>query len=66
MVLNLNLKQIGDLANNYNVARLGFVNKMDRSGADFLMVVKQVREMLGSNAVPFNCQSVQKIHLKVL
>ncbi len=40
------------LANNYNVARIGFVNKMDRAGADFLMVVKQVREMLGSNAVP--------------
>jgi elongation factor G len=40
------------LANNYNVARIGFVNKMDRSGADFLNVVKQVRDMLGSNAVP--------------
>jgi elongation factor G len=40
------------LANNYNVPRLGFVNKMDRSGADFLNVVKQVKEMLGSNAVP--------------
>ena len=40
------------LANNYNVARIGFVNKMDRSGADFLMVVKQVKDMLGSNAVP--------------
>jgi elongation factor G len=40
------------LANNYNVARIGFVNKMDRSGADFLNVVNQVREMLGSNAVP--------------
>ena len=40
------------LANNYNVARIGFVNKMDRSGADFLNVVSQVREMLGSNAVP--------------
>jgi elongation factor G len=40
------------LANNYNVARIGFVNKMDRSGADFLNVVKQVREMLGSHAVP--------------
>lgn len=40
------------LANNYNVARLGFVNKMDRSGADFLNVCKQVREMLGSNAIP--------------
>ena len=40
------------LADNYNVPRLGFVNKMDRSGADFLKVVKQVKEMLGSNAVP--------------
>jgi elongation factor G len=39
------------LANNYHVARLGFVNKMDRSGADFLNVCKQVKEMLGSNAV---------------
>jgi elongation factor G len=40
------------LANNYNVSRIGFVNKMDRSGADFLNVVKQVKEMLGSNAIP--------------
>ncbi len=40
------------LANNYKVARIGFVNKMDRQGADFLNVVKQVKEMLGSNAVP--------------
>ncbi len=40
------------LANNYNVARLGFVNKMDRSGADFLNVCNQVKEMLGSYAVP--------------
>jgi len=39
------------LANNYNVPRLGFVNKMDRSGADFLNVCKQVKEILGSNAV---------------
>ena len=40
------------LANNYNVARIGFVNKMDRQGADFLAVCKQVKDMLGSNAVP--------------
>ena len=40
------------LANNYEVARIGFVNKMDRAGADFLKVVKQVKDMLGSNAVP--------------
>ncbi|PPK99049.1 elongation factor G [Parapedobacter indicus] len=40
------------LADNYKVPRIGFVNKMDRSGADFLAVVKQVKEMLGSEAVP--------------
>ncbi len=39
------------LADNYKVARIGFVNKMDRSGADFLNVCRQVKEMLGSNAV---------------
>ena len=40
------------LANNYNVTRIGFVNKMDRAGADFLNVVKQVREILGGNPLP--------------
>lgn len=40
------------LADNYNVNRIGFVNKMDRQGADFLNVVKQVKEMLGGNPVP--------------
>ncbi len=39
------------LADNYKVPRIGFVNKMDRSGADFLKVVKQVKDMLGSEAV---------------
>jgi elongation factor G len=39
-------------ANRYKVPRIGFVNKMDRSGADFLNVVKQVKEMLGAKAVP--------------
>ena len=39
------------LADNYKVARIGFVNKMDRAGADFLDVCKQVKEKLGSNAV---------------
>ncbi len=39
-------------ANKYKVPRIGFVNKMDRSGADFLNVVKQVKEMLGANPVP--------------
>jgi len=40
------------LANNYNVTRIGFVNKMDRSGADFLNVVAQVKEVLGGNPIP--------------
>lgn len=40
------------LADNYRVPRLGFVNKMDRSGSDFLNVCKQVKEMLGSKAIP--------------
>lgn len=40
------------LADGYKVPRIGFVNKMDRQGADFFEVVKQVRTMLGSNAIP--------------
>jgi len=40
------------LADNYRVPRIGFVNKMDRQGANFLNVNNQVREMLKSNAVP--------------
>jgi elongation factor G len=39
------------LADGYKVPRIGFVNKMDRQGADFFNVVKQVRDMLGSNAI---------------
>jgi elongation factor G len=39
-------------ANKYEVPRLVFVNKMDRTGADFFMVVKQLKERLGANAVP--------------
>ncbi|MEY3235925.1 MAG: hypothetical protein RI883_26 [Bacteroidota bacterium] len=40
------------LANNYNVPRIGFVNKMDRQGSDFLNVCRQVKDMLGSHALP--------------
>ncbi len=40
------------LADNYKVPRMGFVNKMDRQGADFMMVCNQVKSMLKSNAVP--------------
>jgi elongation factor G len=39
-------------ANKYHVPRMVFVNKMDRAGADFLRVVDQIRERLGSNPVP--------------
>ncbi|HHJ50579.1 MAG TPA: GTP-binding protein, partial [Phaeodactylibacter sp.] len=39
-------------ADRYRVPRIGFVNKMDRSGADFFAVVEDVREKLGANAVP--------------
>ncbi|HRB87351.1 MAG TPA: GTP-binding protein, partial [Bacteroidia bacterium] len=51
-------------ANNYNVTRLCFVNKMDRAGADFLNVVKQVREMLGGNAVPLQLPIGAEEHFK--
>ncbi len=39
-------------ANKYDVPRMAFVNKMDRAGADFLRVVEQINQRLGSNAVP--------------
>ncbi|NYT52521.1 MAG: elongation factor G [Candidatus Vesicomyosocius endoextente] len=39
-------------ANKYNVPRIGFVNKMDRSGADFLRVCEQIKTRLGGNPVP--------------
>ena len=39
-------------ANKYGVPRMGFVNKMDRAGADFLRVVEQVKTRLGANPVP--------------
>ncbi|MCT4630206.1 elongation factor G [Winogradskyella sp.] len=40
------------LADNYKVPRIGFVNKMDRQGSNFMAVCQQVKDMLGSNAVP--------------
>ena len=39
-------------ADKYHVPRLVFVNKMDRSGADFLRVIEQIKSRLGSNTVP--------------
>ena len=38
-------------ADKYNVPRIGYVNKMDRSGADFLEVVRQMKDVLGANPV---------------
>ena len=39
-------------ADKYNVPRMGYVNKMDRSGADFFEVVRQMKEVLGANPCP--------------
>ena len=39
-------------ANKYEVPRMVFVNKMDRAGADFMMVIEQLKERLGADAVP--------------
>ena len=39
-------------ADKYNVPRIGYVNKMDRSGANFFDVVRQVKEVLGANPCP--------------
>ena len=51
-------------ANRYKVPRIGFVNKMDRVGADFLMVVTQVREMLGAKSVPLQLPIGAEDHFK--
>ena len=39
-------------ADKYNVPRIGYVNKMDRSGANFFEVVRQVKDVLGANPLP--------------
>lgn len=52
------------LADNYKVARIGFVNKMDRAGSDFLGVCKQVKEKLGSNAVALQLPIGSEDHFK--
>ena len=52
------------LADNYKVPRLGFVNKMDRQGSDFFKVCQQVKDMLGSNAVPIQIPIGEEEHFK--
>ena len=42
-------------ADKYNVPRMGYVNKMDRSGADYYDVLKQMKEVLGANPVSLCC-----------
>ena len=42
-------------ADKYNVPRIGYVNKMDRSGADYYDVLKQMKEVLGANPVNLCC-----------
>ncbi len=52
------------LADNYGVARLGFVNKMDRQGADFFKVVGQVESMLGSTPMVMQIPIGEEEHFK--
>jgi elongation factor G len=42
-------------ATHYGVPRIAFVNKMDRTGADFFSAVKSMKEKLGANAIPVHC-----------
>ncbi len=51
-------------ADKYRVPRLGFVNKMDRQGADFFNVCRQIEEMLGGNAVPLQVPIGNEEHFK--
>ena len=51
-------------ANRYDVPRIVFINKMDRAGADFLRVVDQIRDRLGSNPVPVQLAIGAEEHFK--
>jgi elongation factor G len=51
-------------ADKYKVPRLGFVNKMDRQGANFFNVCNQVREMLGGNPVPLQVPIGDEIDIR--
>jgi elongation factor G len=52
------------LADQYRVPRMGFVNKMDRQGSNFLAVCQQVRDMLKSNAVAITLPIGEEIDFK--
>src|SRR5262245_13827342 len=51
-------------ANKYGVPRIGFVNKMDRAGADFMRCVRQVKERLGADPVPVQLPIGAEEHFK--
>jgi elongation factor G len=51
-------------ADKYNVPRVGYVNKMDRSGANFFEVVRQVKDMLGANPCPIQIPIGTEEHFK--
>jgi elongation factor G len=51
-------------ANRYKVPRIVFVNKMDRAGANFLRVIKQIRERLGAHPVPLQMPIGAEEHFK--
>ena len=51
-------------ANKYGVPRLGFVNKMDRMGANFLRVVQQLKDRLGATPVPLQLPIGAEEHFK--
>ena len=51
-------------ADKYNVPRIGFVNKMDRSGADFFEAVNQIKEVLGANPIPLQIPIGSEVEFK--
>ena len=51
-------------ADKYNVPRIGYVNKMDRSGADFYETVQQMRDILGANPCPVQIPIGAEEHFK--
>jgi elongation factor G len=51
-------------ADKYNVPRIGYVNKMDRSGANFFEVIRQVKDILGANPCPIQIPIGAEEHFK--
>lgn len=49
---NLSPRQCGDQSEKYNIPKIAFINKMDRIGADFFTVLKEIEQTLDANALP--------------